>query len=285
MSSTSEPDTVISADAITHYYANRDRRFAAIRNLSIDIHRNEFICLIGPSGKSTFLRIVAGLMSPSEGMISLNGSRIRGPGLDRGVVFQEPALFPWLKVRQNVEFGLRSAGWKKSSAAARAISVLESVGLADSADLYPYQLSGGMQHRVAVARGWSLTDTEVLLMDEPFSAVDAITRVQLQSHLVHTWQTDPRAVLYVTHDIDEAVFLGQRVVVLTPAPARIAAEIPINLNYPRDRESPEFSQLEREITAALDRAMSSGAERHDVDVIAADAGRDDSIHAGRRAAG
>lgn len=200
-----------------------------------------------------FLKIVAGLIRPSTGSIRLNDKPIRGPGLDRGVVFQDPALFAWLTVLRNVEFGLLMDGWKRHAARDRAMHVLDIVGLAKQASLYPFQLSGGMKHRVAVARAWALTDAALLLMDEPFSAIDAINRMTLQDHLVRIWLTEQRTVLYVTHDIEEAVYLADRIVVLKPSPGRLASDLPNNLLRPRDRHSAEFLGMKARIMEEMRR--------------------------------
>jgi NitT/TauT family transport system ATP-binding protein len=229
----------------------------ALQNFSIQVNRNEFVCIVGPSGcgKSTFIRIVAGLLKPTEGKVWLDGMLIEGPGSDRAVVFQEPALFPWLTALGNVEFGLLMNGWGRNAAYQRAIEVLRVVGLEDFHKLYPYQLSGGMRHRVAVARAWALTNVKVLLMDEPFAAADAITRAGLQDYLINMWLTEPRTIVYVTHDIEEAIYLADRVVILTPRPARVASLFPVNLPRPRDRSSYEFVTLRAQIIAHMKQLM------------------------------
>ena len=252
----SQPATpVIEATAVEHYYEGQSGWNHALDHLNLTIRHNEFLCILGPSGcgKSTFLKIVAGLVTPTSGTVLLNGKPIHGPGLDRGIVFQDPALFAWLTVVRNVEFGLTMGGWKKQAARDRAMHVLEIVGLAKQADLYPYQLSGGMKHRVAVARAWALTDAALLLMDEPFSAIDAINRMTLQDHLVRTWLEEQRTVLYVTHDIEEAAYLGDRIVILKPSPGRLAASLENALPHPRDRHSPEFLAMKASIMQEMQR--------------------------------
>ena len=246
---------VIEATDVDHFYEGQLGWNHALDHLTLTIRRNEFLCILGPSGcgKSTFLKIVAGLMHPSSGRVLLNGNPIKGPGLDRGVVFQDPALFAWLTVIKNVEFGLLMGGWKKTAARERAMHVLEIVGLARQASLYPFQLSGGMKHRVAVARAWALTDAALLLMDEPFSAIDAINRMTLQDHLVNTWLTEQRTVLYVTHDLEEAVYLADRIVILRPSPGRLAADIRNDLPRPRDRHSAEFLAVKSTIMQEMQR--------------------------------
>ncbi len=240
---------VIQAINVDHFYEGQTGWNHALDHLNLTVPRNELLCILGPSGcgKSTFLRIVAGLTQPSSGEVLLNGKPIKGPGLDRGIVFQEPALFAWLTAVRNVEFGLHMSGWKKPAARERAMHVLETVGLARYADLYPYQLSGGMKHRVAVARAWALTEAALLLMDEPFSAIDAINRMTLQDYLVHTWVEERRTVLYVTHDIEEAVYLADRIVILKPSPGRLAAELNVDLPRPRDRHSPDFLAVKSQV--------------------------------------
>ncbi len=245
--------SVVEATNVTHSYEGPSGWVHALEGFDLTIPANEFLCILGPSGcgKSTFLRIVAGLLHPTTGTVLFNGRPIGGPGLDRGVVFQEPALFPWLTVKQNVEFGLRMGGWDNERADARARHVLEVVGLLKYERLFPYQLSGGMKHRVAVARGWALESAGLLLMDEPFSAVDAINRMALQDYLVETWLPAPRPVLYITHDIEEAVYLADRVAVVTPSPGRVAATFRIDLPRPRDRNSVAFAGWKARITALM----------------------------------
>ena len=240
---------VIRAIDVDHFYEGQSDWTHALDRLNLTVDRNEFLCILGPSGcgKSTFLKIVAGLTRPTSGEVLLNGKPIAGPGLDRGIVFQEPALFAWLTAVRNVEFGLTMGGWKKQAARERAMHVLDIVGLSRNADQYPYQLSGGMKHRVAVARAWALTDAALLLMDEPFSAIDAINRMTLQDYLVRTWLEEQRTVLYVTHDIEEAVYLGDRIVILKPSPGRIAAQLTNTLPRPRDRHSTEFLRVKTQI--------------------------------------
>jgi NitT/TauT family transport system ATP-binding protein len=243
------PPPVIEARGIDHFYEGQSGWNHALDHLNLTIQHNEFLCILGPSGcgKSTFLKIVAGLMKPTEGELLLHGNTIKGPGLDRGMVFQDPALFAWLTVLRNVEFGLLMGGWKKPAARDRAMHVLEIVGLAKQASLYPFQLSGGMKHRVAVARAWALTDAALLLMDEPFSAIDAINRMTLQDHLVDTWLTERRTVLYVTHDIEEAAYLADRIVILKPSPGRIACDMSNHLARPRDRHAADFLAVKSRI--------------------------------------
>ena len=201
------------------YVATRGGRPAvAVQDFSLEVQENSFQCLLGPSGcgKSTLLNMAAGFVSPTSGAILVDGRPIAGAGADRGVVFQEPALFPWLTALRNVAFGLEMSGMDKQAVNERTEAVLKIVGLERAKHLYPFQLSGGMKHRVAVARAWALPNASVLLMDEPFSAIDAINRMTLQKYLVDAWLAEPRTVIYVTHDIDEAVYLADRIAIMTP---------------------------------------------------------------------
>jgi ABC-type nitrate/sulfonate/bicarbonate transport system ATPase subunit len=186
-----------------------------------------------------------------EGEVRLAGKRIEEPGLDRGIVFQEPALFPWLTALRNVAFGLEMSGMGKQALNERAGEVLRIVGLERARNLYPFQLSGGMRHRVAVARAWALPNASLLLMDEPFSAIDAINRMKLQKYLVDAWLAEPRTVIYVTHDIDEAVYLADRIAVMTPSPGRIGQYVTVGMPRPRDRNSKEAAELRSELTEIM----------------------------------
>lgn len=246
-------EVVIRASGLSHAYVGARGWTATLDNFDLEITRNEFLCVLGPSGcgKSSLLRMLAGLMVPLGGSLTVHGAPIRGPGLDRAVVFQEAALFPWLTASRNIAFGLEMAGWSRAATRERVTELLDTVGLSHAADRYPYQLSGGMRHRVAIARAWALKDASVLLMDEPFSAIDAINRMALQDHLVHTWIAEPRTVVYVTHDIDEAVFLADRVAVMTPSPGRVGAETTIDIPRPRDRDDPRMVQLKTRLTETL----------------------------------
>ena len=246
---------VIEAVGVNHAYEGQNGWVRALQNFEIAIPRNEFLCLLGPSGcgKSSFLRILTGLMKPLEGEVRLEGRRIEEPGLDRGIVFQEPALFPWLTALRNVAFGLEMGGMDKRAVNERATEVLRIVGLDHARDLYPYQLSGGMRHRVAVARAWALKNASVLLMDEPFSAIDAINRMALQKYLVDAWLKEPRTVIYVTHDIDEAIYLADRIAIMTPSPGRIGRYVTVRMARPRDRNNAEATELRNELTEIMRR--------------------------------
>jgi ABC-type nitrate/sulfonate/bicarbonate transport system ATPase subunit len=261
---------VIEANGVNHAYEGQDGWVRALEQFEIKIPRNEFLCLLGPSGcgKSSFLRIVTGLMNPLEGEVKLNGKRIKEPGLDRGMVFQEPALFPWLTALRNVAFGLEMSGMDRHAVNERATQVLRIVGLERAMNLYPYQLSGGMRHRVAVARAWALQDASVLLMDEPFSAIDAVNRMALQKYLVDAWLEEPRTVIYVTHDIDEAIYLADRIAIMTPSPGRVGQYVTVDIERPRDRNSKQANALRLELTDIMHRL---GV--HSPTSVAGDAGR------------
>jgi len=224
----------------------------ALWQVSMSIEAGEFVCLIGPSGcgKTTLLHLIAGFMKPSEGSVRFAGAPVGDPGPDRGVVFQEYALFGWMTARQNVEFGLRMRGMAKAERRERAREALARVGLERAIDRYPHELSGGMRQRVAVARAL-VNEPRVLLMDEPFAAVDAITRATLQDDLVRLWQQTGVSVVFVTHNVDEAAFLAQRVVVMRPHPGSVKRSVIVDLPYPRQRSSAEFARLYADIGLAL----------------------------------
>ncbi len=230
--------------------------FTALDDVSFDVPAGEFLVLVGPSGcgKSTLLDLLGGLTAPSDGQVLLDGSPITGPGLDRGVVFQQYALFPWRTAQGNVEFGLESAGVSKRERREKARHFLDLVGLTGFADRYPHQLSGGMKQRVAIARSLAY-DPEILLMDEPFAALDAQTRETLQDELLRIWQRTGKTILFITHGIDEAVYLGQRVAVMTSRPGRIKQVIDIDLasrTATEDlRSAPEFAAYRHQIWSLL----------------------------------
>ena len=229
--------------------------FAALQNLNLDIEDGEFITVVGPSGcgKSTAMNIAAGLTQASSGQVMVDQSRVTKPGPERGVIFQQYALFPWLTVRENVEFGLKVAGHAKAERRRIADHFIGLVGLKDFADALPKTLSGGMKQRCAIARAYAV-NPKILLMDEPFGALDAMTRVQLQDQLLQTWSQERRTVMFITHDVDEAVYLANRVVVMAARPGRLAKIIPVDLPYPRNEEirfSPEFAELRNEVWRAV----------------------------------
>jgi NitT/TauT family transport system ATP-binding protein len=233
-------------------YELNDQRIEALRDANLVVEKGEFVCLIGASGcgKSTLLRIVAGFEPPSAGEALMWDKPIVGPAPDRGMVFQDYGLFPWLSVRQNIGFGPASRGLPKAELRALVDRFVDMVGLTRFADAYPHQLSGGMKQRVAIARVLA-NDAEMVLMDEPFGALDAMTRERLQDELLDIWQRTKLTVLFVTHSIEEAIFLADRVVVMEPGPGRIASEHRIELPRPRDVSSPEFNAVRRDLSARL----------------------------------
>ncbi|MEU1544744.1 ABC transporter ATP-binding protein [Nocardia sp. NPDC005745] len=230
-------------------------RFTALEDISLELREGEFLVLVGPSGsgKSTLLDLLGGLSKPTSGEILLDGKPITGPGLDRGIVFQQYALLPWRTARSNIEFGLEAKGLRRKARRELADHYLELVGLSGFGDRYPHELSGGMKQRVAIARSLAF-DPEVLLMDEPFAALDAQTRESLQDELLRIWRATGKTVLFITHGIDEAVYLGQRVAVLTSRPGRIKAIIDVELDRDTDddiRSSQRFRDYRHEIWTLL----------------------------------
>jgi NitT/TauT family transport system ATP-binding protein len=228
------------------------RATPALTEIDLDVAEREFVCLLGPSGcgKSTLLNIMAGFLAPSSGAVLVDGRAVAGPGPERGVVFQEYALFPWLTVAGNVEFGPRLRGRPAAERAQSVERYLELVGLREHAHKFPAQLSGGMKQRVAIARALANEPT-VILMDEPFGALDAQTRETLQDELSRVQRVEHKTIVFVTHSIREAVYLADRVVVMTSAPGRIRQIFPIKLPEVRDRFAPEFTQYESDITRVV----------------------------------
>ncbi|MFI0937637.1 ABC transporter ATP-binding protein [Streptomyces sp. NPDC021020] len=231
--------------------------FAAVRDVSLEIAAGEFLAVVGPSGcgKSTLLDLLGGLAEPTSGRVLVDGKPVRGPGLDRGVVFQQYALLPWRTAQANVEFGLEAKRVPRRERRERAREYLSLVGLDGFADRYPHELSGGMKQRVAIARSLAF-DPGVLLMDEPFAALDAQTRESLQEELLRIWQRTGKTVVFITHGIDEAVYLGERVAVLTARPGRVKEIVTVDLPGRGDadgdvRSSPEFAHHRHEIWSLL----------------------------------
>ncbi len=248
-------DPRISVRGITKTFDLKGESFVALDGVDLDVADNEFITVVGPSGcgKSTLMNILAGLDTPTAGEALVDGRAVTGPGPDRGVIFQQYALFPWLTVRKNVEFGLKTAGMPAAERRAKAQHFIDMVGLGDFADALPKMLSGGMKQRCAIARAYAM-DPSILLMDEPFGALDALTRVKLQEQLLQTWSQEKRTVMFITHDVDEAVFLANRVVVMAARPGRIYEIIDVDLPYPRTEQmrlSPEFAELRNRVWNAV----------------------------------
>ena len=252
-----EPAAAVTTTRLDKTYRSqrRDGTFSethALSNINLTVAQGEFICIIGASGcgKSTLLRIVAGFETLSTGDLYVMGKAPAGPGPDRGMVFQDYALFPWLSVAQNIAYGPRQAGLPKAEVAELTERYLDMVGLRKFRDRFPHELSGGMKQRVAIARVLA-NDPAVILMDEPFGALDAITRNGLQESLLQIWEKARKTILFITHSVDEAVYLADRVVVLSPHPGRLKLEVPVTLARPRDIASVEFNQLKRTLLDAI----------------------------------
>ena len=231
---------------------NSSRLLRVFENISFSVGEGEFVSIIGPSGcgKSTLLNLVAGLDQANGGTVYVDGARVVGPGLDRGVVFQEFALFPWLTVVGNVAFGLRSKGVSAAEREALARKYVQLVGLSGFESYHPYRLSGGMRQRVGLARALAI-EPAALLMDEPFGALDAQTRETMQLALAEIWQKTRKTVLFITHDIREAIYLSDRVLVLTGRPSTLSYELSVDLPRPRDRHLPKFADYELRLEKAI----------------------------------
>lgn len=241
----------IEIDAVSKIFNGRNGETRALDNVSLDIWENEFVCVVGPSGcgKSTLLNIIAGLEAATGGCVRVDGKIVEGPGKERGVVFQQYALFPWQTVLKNVEYGLRLKGLPKNIREEEARKYLDFVGLKDFADAFPKELSGGMKQRVAIARAYAV-QPEVLLMDEPFGALDAQTRAQLQEDLLRTWQSEKRTCFFITHDVEEAVILSQKIIIMSARPGRIKEIVNVDIPYPRTqaiKTTPEFNEVKNYI--------------------------------------
>ncbi|MBL4731097.1 MAG: ABC transporter ATP-binding protein [Rhizobiaceae bacterium] len=238
-----------------------DETFVAIDNISLDIKQGEFITIVGASGcgKSTLLLAIAGLVNVSGGSVTINNNLVNGPGPDRAVVFQDASLLPWRSVQGNVKFGLEMQRWKKDDIGERAMRFIKMVGLEKFSDYHPHQLSGGMRQRVNIARALAV-DPDVLLMDEPFGALDAQTREVMGDELMNIWERDRKTALFVTHDIDEAIFLADRVIVMGRDPGRIKEVMKIDMERPRNAamfESDEFAKYRRRLRDHLEEDMAS----------------------------
>src|SRR5690625_2945716 len=241
----------VKIDNVEKVFPSRNGEVVALNGINLDILENEFVTVVGPSGcgKSTLLNIIAGLTEPSAGKVYCDDQEIRGTGTERDVVFQQYALFPWLTVKGNVEFGLKIKGIKGTEAEEIAMKYIRMVDLEDFVHHYPKELSGGMKQRVAIARAYAVNPS-VLLMDEPFGALDAQTRTQLQEELLQTWEEERKTCFFITHDVDEAIILGQKVVIMSARPGRINEIVDINIPYPRTQETkmlPEFLEVKNYI--------------------------------------
>ena len=243
---------ILELKGVTKQFEFGGEQIDALRDANLSVAKGEFVCLIGASGcgKSTLLRIVAGFEQATRGDALMWGVPIAGPAPDRGMVFQDYGLFPWLTVRKNIGFGPMSRGRPAKEVRDTVERFISLVGLQRFADAFPHQLSGGMKQRVAIARVLA-NDAEIVLMDEPFGALDAMTRERLQDELLEIWQRTGLTVLFVTHAIEEAIFLANRVVVMSPGPGRIDSELKIELPRPRDVSAPDFNEIRRELSLRL----------------------------------
>ena len=238
----------ITISGVNKIFSTGERDVIALKDIHLDIPDGQFVCLLGPSGcgKSTLLNAVAGFSLPTSGSILAGGKTVTGPGPDRGMVFQEYALFPWMTVEQNVAFGLEIKGMNAAAIEQRVLALLDTLGLKDFRARFPKDLSGGMRQRVAIARILAL-DSPIMLMDEPFGALDALTRRNLQDELLRIWAELKKTILFVTHSIEEAIYLADRIVVMTYRPGTVKRDIVVDLPRLRDPASAEFNALKREL--------------------------------------
>ena len=238
----------IRVDGVNKVFASHGRQVVALKDISLDIPRGQFTCLLGPSGcgKSTLLNAVAGFSLPSSGSIAVDSVPVTAPGPDRGMVFQEYALFPWMTVEDNIAFGLHIKGMSKSTIGKRVGDLLGMLSLTDFRQRFPKDLSGGMRQRVAIARVLAL-DSPIMLMDEPFGALDALTRRNLQDELLRIWSELKKTILFVTHSIEEAIYLADRIVVMTYRPGTVKRDLLVDIPRMRDPAAPEFNALKREL--------------------------------------
>lgn len=251
----SAPAAKLAFHNVRKVYDTSNGQVVALNCIDLQVRTREFVTIVGPSGcgKSTLLMIAAGLETATEGSVVVDGRPANGPSPDRGVIFQQYALFPWLTVRKNVEFSPRVGRLPPTERRAVVDHYLDLVGLSKFAESLPKTLSGGMKQRCAVARAYAARP-DVLLMDEPFGALDALTRTRMQEALLTAWYREPTTVIFITHDVDEAVFLGNRIVVMTPSPGRISRVIPVELPERRrqdDRLLPEFTAIRNEVWASV----------------------------------
>jgi NitT/TauT family transport system ATP-binding protein len=245
-------------------FATAGAEVVALQGIDLEVRAGDFVCLLGPSGcgKSTLLNAIAGFAPPTAGRILVDGRPVTGPGPDRGMVFQEYALFPWMTVAQNVAFGLQVKGLPRPEIDRQVSALLELLQLQDFADRFPKDLSGGMRQRVAIARVLAI-DPPVLLMDEPFGALDALTRRSLQDELLRLWERLKKTVVFVTHSIEESIYLADRIVVMTYRPGTVKRDVRVELPRPRDPSTAAFNELKREIGALVtaEQARHETAER------------------------
>ncbi|PXX43960.1 ABC transporter ATP-binding protein [Undibacterium pigrum] len=240
--------THIDIVGVNKIFKTADKEVVALRDINLEIPEGQFVCLLGPSGcgKSTLLNAIAGFSLPTSGHIIANGQKVNAPGPDRGMVFQEYALFPWMTVEQNIAFGLEIKGMGKAEIQQRVASLLAMLGLSDFKARFPKDLSGGMRQRVAIARVLAL-DSPIMLMDEPFGALDALTRSNLQDELLRIWSELKKTIIFVTHSIEEAIYLADRIIVMTYRPGTVKKDLIVELPRSRDPSSTGFNALKREL--------------------------------------
>jgi NitT/TauT family transport system ATP-binding protein len=238
----------IAISNLSKTFEGSERSVAALQDINLSVSRGEFVCLLGPSGcgKSTLLNSIAGFIQPSSGEIVVDGKPVREPGPDRGVVFQEYAIFPWMTVARNIAFGLEIKGASAAEIKERVDLLLDTLGLREFRDRFPKDLSGGMRQRVAIARLLAI-DSPVMLMDEPFGALDALTRRTLQDELLRIWRESGKTIFFVTHSIEESLYLASRIVVMTYRPGTIKRNQVVTMPYPRDPSGVEFNEQKREL--------------------------------------
>jgi NitT/TauT family transport system ATP-binding protein len=230
-------------------FSSGGREVIALEDINLDVNRGELVCLLGPSGcgKSTLLNAIAGFSLPTFGSITVNGQPVQKPGPDRGMVFQEYALFPWMTVEKNIAFGLEIKNMPKAQISEKVGALLEMLNLQDFRDRYPKDLSGGMRQRVAIARVLAL-DSPIMLMDEPFGALDSLTRRNLQDELLRIWMEFKKTIIFVTHSIEESIYLADRIVVMTYRPGKIKKDVNVTIARPRDPSSVAFNELKKELS-------------------------------------
>lgn len=257
----------IAIQGVNKIFKTADNEVVALKDINLEIPQGQFVCLLGPSGcgKSTLLNAAAGFSLPSSGTITANGKRVTGPGPDRGMVFQEYALFPWMTVAQNISFGLEIKGMSAAEIEPVVAGLLQKLGLSEFRSRFPKDLSGGMRQRVAIARVLAL-DSPIMLMDEPFGALDALTRRNLQDELLRIWSELGKTVIFVTHSIEEAIYLADRIIVMTYRPGTVKRDVLVNLPRLRDPASAEFNALKRELGQLV---MEEQQRHHDFEVLAA----------------